>query len=158
MRHLAPDSSSNQHHDMLVKLLLRNYASNLRRSWRNTPRAAFLDATIQSESLAMIILVFGFSLIETVLSRTIWKSLSLQVSDSKFTRGMLGVVVAGLICFWLVDRKLTRWQFVPGADKAYDTPRDRMLVWAYYATGLIIVVFEIAFSGFLKNVLPLPRQ
>lgn len=144
-------------HDPLIKALLRNYSSNLRRSWRNTPHAAFLDATIQTESLVMVILVFGLSLIETVLSRTIWFSLSLHVANSKFTHGMVIVLVMALISFWLVDRKLTPWEFVSGADKVYDTPRDRMMVWVYYASGLVFVVLTVVLSDYLKQLLPVAK-
>jgi hypothetical protein len=63
-------SSPHRHDGPLVKLLLRNYAKNLRRSWRNTPHAAFVDATIQVEGLAAVGLGLVFMLIEILVSRT----------------------------------------------------------------------------------------
>lgn len=105
----------------------------------------------------MIIVGFIFTSIETVLSRTIWPSLSLQVGNSKFTRGMLTVVIIGVISFWLVDRKLTSWESVSGAEKAYDTPRDRVLVWVYFASGFVSIALGIAFLNFLKNLFPMPH-
>jgi uncharacterized membrane protein len=136
---------------------LRNYASNLRRSWRNTPHAAFVDATIQLEAIVMVSVALIFALIEIALSRTILPSLSFPFGNTKFARGTIIIVAASAFVFWFVDRKLKPYEFVPGADKAYDSPRDRIMVWTHYASGFVILVIEIVLSDFLKKLLPLSK-
>jgi hypothetical protein len=144
-----------RHDSPLIKALLRNYASNLRRSWRNTPHAAFVDATIQLEALVMVGVALIFALIQIALTRTILPSLSLPFGNTKYTRGTIIMVAAGAVVLWFVDRKLKPYEFVPGADKAYDTPRDRIMVWVYYASGFVILVIGVVLSDFLKQLLPL---
>jgi hypothetical protein len=147
-----------QRHDSpLIKALLRNYASNLRRSWRNTRHAAFVDATIQLEAIVMIGVAAIFALIEIALSRTILPSLSFPFGHTKYTRGTIAIVVAGAVVLWLLDRKLKPYEFVPGSDKAYDTPRDRIIVWIYYASGFLILVVGDILSDYLKILLPISR-
>jgi hypothetical protein len=80
--------AQHRHDSPLVKLLLRNYANNLRRSWRNTSHAAFIDATIQVEALVTLALAIFLMLIETLVSRTFLPSLSLPVGNTKYGRGM----------------------------------------------------------------------
>jgi hypothetical protein len=96
-----------------------------------------------------------FALIQIALSRTILPSLSLPFGNTKYTRGTIIMVAAGAVVFWFVDRKLKPYEFVPGADKAYDTPRDRIMVWVYYASGFVIIVTGVILSDFLKQLLPL---
>jgi len=145
------------HDSPLIKALLRNYASNLRRSWRNTPHAAFVDATIQLEALVMLCFVAILALIEIALSSTILPSLAFQFGNTKYTRGTIIMVAVAALALWLVDRKLKPYEFVPGADKAYDTPRDRILVWVYYASGFVILIVGVFLSDYLKKLLPISR-
>lgn len=146
-----------RHESLLIKALLRNYASNLRRSWRNAPHAAFVDATIQLEALVMLVLATVLALIEIALSRTIFPSLSFQLGSSKYSRGTIIMVAAAALVLWLVDRKLKPYEFVSGAEKAYDTPRDRIIVWIYYASGFIILVVGMVLSDYLKKLLPISQ-
>ena len=95
-----------------------------------------------------------FALIEIALSRTILPSLSFPFGSTKYTRGTIIIVAVGAVVFWFVDRKLKPYEFVPDVDKAYDTPRDRIIVWIYYASGFISLVMGVVLSGFLKKLLP----
>jgi hypothetical protein len=67
------------------------------------------------------------------------------------------MVVVAVLVLWLVDRKLKPYEFVPGADKAYDAPSDRIMVWVYYACGFAILILGIILSAYLKKALPIPR-
>jgi uncharacterized membrane protein len=148
--------SQPRHDSPLVKLLLRNYANNLRRSWRNTSHAAFVDATIQVEALVTLALAIFFMLIETLVSRTLFPSLSLPVGNTKYSRGLIVVVVIVLAMLWVVDRKLKPYEFVSGIEKAYDTTRDRVIANLCYASGFVLLVLGIVAANYLMRALPVP--
>jgi hypothetical protein len=139
----------------LVTALLRIYASNLRRSWRNTPHAAFVDATIHLEALVTLVTVSFFALIEIALSRSSLPSLSISFGGTKYSRGMLVVLIATLVVLWFVDRKLKPYEFVPGAGSTFDAPRDRVIVWIYFASGFGVIILDLLASNFLRSLLPI---
>lgn len=105
----------------------------------------------------MVGIVLILALIEIALSRTILPSLSLQLGNTKYTRGTIIMVAVAAIVLWFVDRKLKPYEFVPGVDKAYDTPRDRIMVWIYYASGFVMLAVGVVLSDYLKKLLPLPN-
>lgn len=143
-----------QVHGPLVKALLRIYASNLRRSYRNSPHAAFVDATIQLDALMALIFGSLFMLVEIAASRTFLPSLSVLVGNTKYSRGILIVMAVVLIIVWLVNRKLMPYEFVPDVEKAYDTARDRTIAWIYYAGGFLLIPLGLFASIYLKEALP----
>jgi hypothetical protein len=155
-RRIANDNKPSQRRrdGPLVKALLRNYASNLRRSYRNSPHAAFVDATIQLDTLMAVALASLFMLVEIVASRTILPSLSLSVGNTKYSRGMLIVVLAVMFTVRMLNKKLKPYEFVPGVEKAYDTAQDRIIVWIYYAGGVLLIPIGLVASTYLKQVLP----
>ena len=105
----------------------------------------------------MLCFVAILALIEIALSSTILPSLAFQFGNTKYTRGTIIMVAVAALALWLVDRKLKPYEFVPGADKAYDTPRDRILVWVYYASGFVILIVGVFLSDYLKKLLPISR-
>jgi hypothetical protein len=153
---MSKNSDSQQRrHSVLAKALLRNYASNLRRSWRNSPHDAFVDATIQVEAIVTVVLVTVLMMFEIVASRTVLPSLSFVVGHTRYTRGTIVVLAIILIGVWTVDRKLKRYEFLPNADKAYDSPRDRIIAWIYYAAGFAIIILGLVISIYIKRAFPL---
>jgi hypothetical protein len=153
---IAKNSDSQHRRDgILAKALLRNYASNLRRSWRNSPHAAFVDATIQVEALVTVMLVTVLMMFEIMASRTVLPSLSFVVGHTKYTRGTIIVLAIVLIGLWTIDRRLKPYEFLPGAGTAYATSRDRVIVWIYYAAGFAIVMLGLVVSIAIKRAFPL---
>jgi hypothetical protein len=148
--------AQHRHDSPLVKLLLRNYANNLRRSWRNTSHVAFIDATIQVEALVTLALAIFLMLIETLVSRIFLPSLSLPVGNTKYGRGMTVAVVIVATMLWIVDRKLKPYEFVSGIEKAYDTARDRVIANLCYASGFVLLILGIVAANFLMRALPVP--
>jgi len=55
---------------------------------------------------------------------------------------------------WMLNRKLKPYEFVPDIEKAYDTARDRIIVWIYYAGGFVLIPIGLVASTYLKKVLP----
>jgi hypothetical protein len=151
----AKPATELQRHGPLVAAMLRIYASNLRRSWRNTPHAAFVDAAIHLDTLMAVATMSVFVLAQLALSRLILPSLSISFGDTKYSRGMIIAIVASLIIVWIVDRRLKRFEFVPGADKAYDTSRDRVIVWIYFASGFALIILDMIASNYIRHVLPM---
>jgi hypothetical protein len=139
----------------LVRALLRHYARNLRRSWRNTPRDAFFDATTQLEVLLAIPIAFPLLWIKLVLSRTIFPSLA-HVGQSKIDSGSMLIVALGVVIIWVVDRKLKQYKFITGVEVAYDTARDRALIYLYYASGFATLGLGILATYYLSKFFPAP--
>jgi uncharacterized membrane protein len=153
-RHETHLTETTQPHGPLVKALLRIYASNLHRSYRNSPHAAFVDATIQLNALMALILGSLLMLVEIVASRTFLPSLSLLVGNTKYNRGIVIVVAAVMIIIWLLNRKLLPYEFVPDVEKPYDTARDRIIAWSYYAAGFLLIPLVLIASIYLKRAIP----
>jgi hypothetical protein len=75
--------------------------------------------------------------------------------NQKYSPGMIIAVVTTLFVVWFVDRRLKRYEFVPGADKTYDTPRDRVIVWIYLASGIALIVLGALASNYIRHLLPI---
>jgi hypothetical protein len=140
-------------YNWLVRMLLRHYASNLRRSWRNTPHSAFVDALVQIEGPLVLAITAPLALLNLALSRTVFPALA-RVSHGSISNGVLIVCAMGLAVMWAIDRKLKKYEFIPSVESAYDTARDRKLVYVYYAGGFIVIVVMLFAAWFLNSVFP----
>jgi hypothetical protein len=140
----------------LVKMLLRHYAKNLRRSWRNTPHAAFLDATIQVEAPLVVALMCPLSLLNLVLSRTIFPSLANHLGQSKYSYGILATLALVLITIWTLDRKLKPYEFTPSVEADYGTGRDRLIVNLYFAGAFVLLGAGLLGAYYLNKIFPAP--
>jgi hypothetical protein len=140
----------------LAKLLLRHYAKNLRRSWRNTPHAAFVDATIQVEVPLVLALTIPVSLLNLVLSRTIFPSLANHLGQSKYSYGLLATLALVLISIWTLDRRLKPYEFTQGIEADYGTGRDRLIVNLYFAGAFVLLGVGLLGAYYLNKILPGP--
>jgi ABC-type uncharacterized transport system permease subunit len=137
-------------------MLLRHYAKNLRRSWRNTPHAAFFDATIQVEAPLVLALTMPLSLLNMVMSRTIFPSLANHLGQSKYSYGLLATVALVFISMWALDRKLKPYEFTPSIEADYGTGRDRLMVNFYFAGGFALLGVGILGAYYLNRIFPPP--
>lgn len=94
-------------YNVSVRMLLRHYAKNRRRSWRNTPHNAFLDASIQVEGPIAVFIVAPFALIYLILSKTVVPWLA-QIAFDKVTKGGVIVALLSLAIFVVVDASFRR--------------------------------------------------
>jgi putative exporter of polyketide antibiotics len=140
---------------VLVKMLLRHYAKNLRRSWRNTPHDAFFDATLQLETILAVAVAMPLVLLELVLTRTILPSLA-TLAFGKYSYGVVIILVLGLVAIWMVDRKLKPYEFIPGIEAGYDTARDRVIVNLYFASGFVLLGVGLFAAYYLNKIFPAP--
>jgi hypothetical protein len=149
---ISDTTPKHRNDSILMKIVLRNYAANLRRSWRNSPRAAFVDATFQVEALIAVIVACMFGIINLLLSRTIVPSLARGAHGRN--NGVVLLTVLGLIVMVSVDRTLKRYEPDPGVQVAYDTPRDRRLVYCYYAIGFAVIGLTLMGAYYINLALP----
>jgi hypothetical protein len=138
---------------VLVRTLLRHYASNLRRSWRNTPHNAFIDALVQVEVPLALAVMVPLALLNLVLSRTVMPALA-HVAYGSIGNGVLIVCAISLAVVWAVDRKLKKYEFIPGIETGYNTARERRLVYVYYASGFIVIVAMLFAAYVINKVFP----
>jgi hypothetical protein len=136
-------------YNWLVRTLLRHYASNLRRSWRNTPHNAFIDALVQVEVPLALAVMAPLELLNLVLSRTNVPALA-RLAYGSISNGVIIVCALSLAIVWAVDRKLRLYEFIPGVETGYDSARDRTLVYVYFASGFIVLA-AMLFAAYLVN-------
>jgi hypothetical protein len=55
---------------------------------------------------------------------------------------------------WAIDGTLKKYEFIPKIESAYDTVRDRKLVYVYYAGGFIVIVAMLLAAWFINSVFP----
>jgi hypothetical protein len=140
-------------YNWLVRMLLRHYASNLRRSWRNTPHSAFVDALVQIEVPLVLAITAPLALLNLALSRTFFPALT-RMPHSSISNGGLIVCAVGLAVLWAIDRTLKKYEFIPRVESAFDTPQDRKLVYVYYAGGFIVIVAMLFAAWFINSIFP----
>jgi hypothetical protein len=140
-------------YNVLVRMLLRHYAKNRRRSWRNSPHDAFLDASIQVEGALALFIVAPFALIYLILSRTTVPWLA-QIAFDKVTKGGAIVALLSLVIFVCIDVSFKRYEFVPGIETHYDSERDRNLVNLYFVGSLGVLAITLLAAHFIKMLLP----
>lgn len=136
----------------LKRTVLRHYAANLRRSWRNAPRDAFVDATFQVEGVIAVTIACTFSLINLFMTRAISPALVGNVHGKP--GGMLIVAAIGLACMVLVDRKLKQYEPHSGMVILYDTSRDRALVYVFFVSGFIVLALGLTAAYFINRSFP----
>jgi hypothetical protein len=138
MNKSSPGSyAANPRHNVLVRMLLRNYAKNKRRLWRNSSHDAFFDATMQIEGPLTLAVTVPFALLNLLLGRTVMPMLA-KIAYGTYSNGLIIVCAVSIVTILMIDRKLKTYESVPGIEAAYDTVRDRRLVYVYYACTLVI--------------------
>jgi hypothetical protein len=145
-------TAPHQDDGFLKRTVLRHYAANLRRSWRNAPRDAFVDATFQVEGVIAVTIACIFGLINFLLIRTIFPALAGNVHGKP--GGVLIVAAIGLVCMVFVDKKLKQYEPPPGMALLYDTSRDRVLVYVFFASGFIILALGLTAAYFISRSFP----
>jgi hypothetical protein len=148
------NNATSPHRDdgFLKRTVLRHYAANLRRSWRNAPRDAFVDATFQVEGVIAVTIACIFGLINFLMIRTIFPALAGNVHGKP--GGVLIVAAIGLVCMVFVDRKLKQYEPHPGMAILYDTSRDRVLVYVFFASGFIVLALGLTAAYFISRSFP----
>jgi hypothetical protein len=147
------NASSPQRDDgFLKRAVLRHYAANLRRSWRNSPRDAFVDATFQVEGVIVMIIACILGLINLLFIRTIFPSLAWSTHDKP--GGVLIIAAIGLACLIFVDRKLKQYEPPPGMAILYDTSRGRVFVYVSFASGFIVLALALTATYFINRSFP----
>jgi hypothetical protein len=135
-------------------MLLRHYASNLRRSWRNTPHAAFVDATFQVEAAIAVYLICPCGLLYLLLSRTIFRSLAPGLHGHG-SNGVILMVLPLMVIMWLVDQRFRRYESIPGIAAEFDTAGDRKLVYLLYGSGFAVIGLALLVAYFINKSFPL---
>jgi hypothetical protein len=90
-----------------------------------------------------------------VLSRTVAPALA-HARFGNVNSGVIIVAVVSLAILSIVDRKLRPYEFIPGAEIGYDSPKDRKLVWGYFAGGFPIVAAMLSAAYYLNRLFPVP--
>jgi hypothetical protein len=148
------NNANSPHRDdgFLKRTVLRHYAANLRRSWRNAPRDAFVDATFQVEGVIAGTIACIFGLINFIMTRTFFPALAGNVHGKP--GGVLIVAAISLLCMVFVDRKLKQYEPQPGMPILYDTSRDRVLVYVFFASGFIVLALGLTAAYFASRSFP----
>jgi hypothetical protein len=146
---------SHQNDTILVRTLLRHYACNLRRSWRNSPHSAFIDALVQVEVPLALALMTPLALANLVLSRTVLPALA-STKFGKLSSGVIIVSAISLAIMWVVDNKLRPYEFIPGAEIGYDSAKDRKLVRAYFVGGFFVIGVLLTGAYSINRLFPVP--
>src|SRR5476649_2111362 len=118
-------------YNVLVRMLLRHYAKNRRRSWRNGAHDAFYDATIQVEVPLTALVVTPLALANLILNRTLIPWLA-QTAFDKITNGAAIVGLLSIAIVVAIDTSFKPYEFIPGIERQFDTKRDRNLVNLYF--------------------------
>lgn len=140
-------------YNILVRMLLRHYAKNRRRSWRNSPHAAFLDASIQLEGPLALFIILPLALIYLILSRTVLPWLA-QIAFDKATKGAVIVALLSFAIFVAIDVSFKKYEFIPGVESRYDSEKDRNLVNLYFFGALGMFAVALLAAYFIKMILP----
>jgi hypothetical protein len=138
---------------VLVRILLRHYANNLRRSWRNSPHNAFIDALVQVEIPLALAVMVPLALLNLVLSRTVVPALA-HTAYGSISNGVLIVCAISIAVVWAVDRKLRMYEFIPGIETCYNSARDRKLVYVYYAGGFVVIAVMLIAAYLINSIFP----
>jgi hypothetical protein len=138
-----------QEYNFLVRMLLRHYAKNRRRSWRSGPHDAFLDARIQVEGPLAVLIVSPLALANLILSRTIWPWLA-RIMFDKVTNGAAIVGLSSLAIFIAVDQLFGRYEFIPNIEAHFNTERDRNLVNIFFF-GILSLIPMFSIGAFFVN-------
>jgi hypothetical protein len=134
-------------------MLLRNYARNKRRSWRNTPDEAFFDATILMQGPLAFIVVTPLTMAYHILSVTVLPWLA-QPAFDKVTNGGAIVAVISIVIFGAFDRWFKRYESILGVEAPFDSEKDRLWANIFFVGTLgMIVVFGFV-SHFINQALP----
>lgn len=140
-------SPSKRNDNAVVKALLRIYAMNRRRSWRNSQHAAFLDATIQLEVLSALTLTLIFSIAKIILGGLFFPSFG-RLNSTFISLALVIPII------WILDQRLKPYEFIPNVEKAYDTARDRIIANTYYVSGSAILGLGLYAAYSLRKVFP----
>jgi quinol-cytochrome oxidoreductase complex cytochrome b subunit len=144
---------SERTYNVLARMLLRHYAKNRRRSWRNGPHDAFLDARIQMESPLACFIMGPFALIYLVLSRTAMPWLA-QAAFDKITKGGAIVALLSIAIFIFIDMSFGRYESIAEVETRFDSKADRKLVNLYFVGGLSALAVILFAAHFIKLSLP----
>jgi hypothetical protein len=68
--------------------------------------------------------------------------------------GVLIVAAISLLCMVFVDRKLKQYEPQPGMPILYDTSRDRVLVYVFFASGFIVLALGLTAAYFASRSFP----
>ena len=150
---MTPDEqgsqAKNDKYNVLIRMLLRHYAKNRRRFWRNDPRSAFVDACAQVEGPLAVLVIAPLTLANIILGRTLVPWLA-QIAFEKITNG--GAIVGLLSLAFIVPIHLSfkRYGSIPNIQAPFDTEGDRNLVNLYFVGILILLVVSIV-AGYLTG-------
>jgi hypothetical protein len=61
---------------------------------------------------------------------------------------MIVMVVKAMNLLWFLDRKLKRFELVPGIENAYDTARDRVIANLFYASGFVLLLLGLVAANY----------
>jgi hypothetical protein len=142
-----------QKYNVLARMLLRHYAKNRKRSWRNGAHDAFLDARIQMEGPLACYTVGPLALIYLILSRTILPWLA-QVAFDKFTKGGLIVAILSIAIFMVVDLSFGRYESIPEIETHFNSEADRRWANLYFVGGLGALAATFLADHFIMLAFP----
>lgn len=151
-------SLTSRRDNVLIRVLLRFYAKNLRRSWRNTPHQAFVDATLQTEVLVVLTLAWALVLLWIIFSRAVFPSLAhlgeMKNGDLSEAGAFVVVGLVMIVYLWL-ERKLKPYEFMRGVELRYDSDHDRTIViWCYVYAFSIILLGSIC-AAYIGRLFPI---
>jgi hypothetical protein len=140
-------------YNVLARMLLRHYAKNRKRSWRNGPHDAFLDARIQMEGPLACFIVGPFALSYLILSRTIMPWLA-QAAFDKFTKGGAIVALLSIAIFIVIDMSFGRYESIAEIETHFNSEADRKWVNLYFVGGLSALAATLLAAHFIKLSFP----
>lgn len=142
-----------QEYNVLVRMLLRYYAKNRRRSWRNRPHDAFLDARIQMEGPLAIFIVGPLTLSYLILSRTIMPWLT-EVAFDRVTKGGVIVALLSIAIFIGIDMSFGRYESIAEVETRFNSESDRKWVNLYFVGGICALAAGLLAAHFIKITFP----
>ncbi len=140
-------------YNVLVRMLLRHYAKNRKRSWRNGSHDAFLDARIQMEGPLACFIVGPFALGYLILSRTMMPWLA-QVAFDKITKGGVIIALLSIAIFIAIDVSFGRYESVAEMETHFNSEVDKKWVNLYFVAGLIALAATLLAARIIKLYFP----
>ncbi len=140
-------------YNVLVRMLLRHYAKNRRRSWRNGPHDAFLDARIQMEAPLAIFILGLLTLSYLILSRTVMPWLT-QTAFDTITRGGVIVALLSIAIFIGTDISFGRYESIAETETRFNSESDRKWVNVYFVGGMCALALVLLAAHFIKITFP----
>jgi hypothetical protein len=140
-------------YNVLVRMLLRHYAKNRRRSWRNGPHDAFLDARIQMEGPLAVFIVGTLTLSYLILSRTIIPWLA-QTAFDKVTNGGVIVALLSIAIFIGIDMSFGTYESIAEVGTRFNSESDRKWVDLYFVGGFGALAAVLLAAHFIKITFP----